>query len=61
MDLARIVYFSGFSCGLVGILMALLAILAFLKGRHKLGERTGVLIIVSVLLGAMIALSVGQF
>ncbi len=46
---------------LVGTLMIILTVLAFLKGRHKLGERTAVLIIVAVLLGTMIALAVGQF
>jgi len=61
MDFFKIINFSLFSCGLVGILMVMLAVLAFLKGRHKLGDRWGVLIIVVVLLGTMIVLSVGQF
>jgi hypothetical protein len=61
MDFAKILNFALLSCGLVGILMLMMTVLAFLKGRHKIGNRTGVLIIVFVLLGTMIALSVGDF
>jgi hypothetical protein len=52
--------FSLFSCGLVGILMASLAALAYLRNRHKISTRTGILIIVAVLVLALIGLSVAE-
>ena len=61
MNLARIVNFSALSCGLVGILMVMMATLAYLKGQHKIGNRMGIAIIVLVLLGIMVALSVSEF
>ena len=61
MSLSKIISFSLLSCGLVGVLMVMMAVLAFLKGHHKIGDRTGILIIVLVLLGTMIAFSVGEF
>jgi hypothetical protein len=61
MDLSKILDFSWLSCGLVAGLMLMLAVLAFLKGRHKLNDKVGILIIVAVLIGTMIALSVGDF
>ncbi len=61
MELSRIVNFSLFSCGLVGILLVMMAGLAFLKGRHKIGDRAGIAVIVIVLLGTMLALTVGNY
>lgn len=61
MDLSKILNFSLFTCGLVGLLLVMLATLAFLKGRHKIGDRAGIAVIVIVLLGAMLALTVGNF
>ncbi len=61
MDLAKILNFSLFSCGLVGILLVIVAGLAFLKARHKLGEKAGIAILAILLLGTMIALTVGNF
>jgi hypothetical protein len=53
--------FGVFSCGLLGILMLMLAVLAFLRGRHKITNMAGVLIIIAVLLGVTIALSIPQY
>ncbi len=61
MDLSKMLNFSLFSCGLVGILLVMLAVLAFLKGRHKIDDRVGIAIIGLVLLGTMVALTVGNF
>jgi len=61
MNLFKILNFGLLSCGLVGILMLGLAVLAFLKGRHKLNDKAGILIIAAVLIGTMLALSVGQY
>jgi hypothetical protein len=61
MNLAKMINFSLFSCGLVGILLVILAGLAFLRGRHKLGDKAGIAIIAVILLGTMIALTVGNF
>ncbi len=61
MDFSKILNFSLFSCGLVGILLVMMAVLAFLKGRHKIGDRLGIAIIGLVLLGTMVALTVGNF
>jgi hypothetical protein len=44
--------------GLVGLLMVMLAVLAFLRNRSLVKERLGILIIVAVLLVALIALTV---
>jgi len=61
MDLSKTINFSLFSCGLVGILLVMMAVLAFLKARHKIGDRAGIAIIIIVLLGTMLALTVGNF
>jgi hypothetical protein len=61
MPLSKLLNFSLFTCGLVGALMLMLAVLAYLRGRHKLGDRAGILIIAAILLGVMLALSVGNF
>jgi hypothetical protein len=61
MDLGKIINFSLLSCGLVGVLMGIVAMLAFLRNRQKISNRTGILIIVLVLMLALIALSVSEF
>ncbi len=53
--------FAVFSCGLVGALMLVLAVLAFLRGRHKITNMAGILVIITVLLGVTIALSIPQY
>jgi hypothetical protein len=60
MLISTLINVSLFSCGLVGLLMLALTLLAFLKGRQKLGEKTGILIIVFVLLAVLIALSIHE-
>ena len=61
MNLLGTINYALVSCGLVGVLMVMMAGLATLKSHHKISNRTGILIIVVVLLGTMIALSVGEF
>lgn len=61
MNLTRILNSSLFAWALVGLLLVMMAMLAFLKGRHKIGDKVGIVIIVLVLLGAMLALTVGNF
>jgi hypothetical protein len=61
MDLGKIINFSLLSCGLVGVLMGIVAALAFLRNRQKISNRTGIFIIVLVLMLALIALSVSEF
>ncbi len=61
MDFYQILNTSLFAWALVGILMLMLAVLAFLKGRHKISDKAGIGIIVFVLLGTMIALTLGNF
>ncbi len=61
MDLSKMLNFSLFTCGLVGIFLVMLAGLAFLKGRHKIGDKAGIAIIAIVLLGTMLALTVSNF
>lgn len=60
MDLGKLINFSLLSCGLVGVLMLVVAMLTFLRNRQKINNRTGILIIVLVLLLALIALSVAE-
>jgi len=60
MDLGKLINFSLLSCGLVGVLMLIVATLTFLRNRRKISNRTGILIIVLVLLLALIALSVAE-
>jgi hypothetical protein len=60
MDLGKLINFSLLSCGLVGVLMLVVAMLTFLRNRQKISNRTGILIIVLVLLLALIALSVAE-
>ena len=61
MDLGKIIHFSLLSCGLVGVLMGIVAASAFLRNRQKISNRTGIIIIVLVLMVALVALSVGEF
>ena len=61
MDLGKIINFSLLSCGLVGVLMWIVAMLAFLRNRQKISDRTGILIIMLVLMLVLIALSVSEF
>lgn len=60
MDLGKLINFPLLSCGLVGICMIMMAVLAFMKSRHKITNRTGIIIIVVALLLVMIALSVAE-
>ena len=48
------------ACGLVGLLMVIMAGLAFLRKRGKISEKAGIFIIMLVLLLVLIALSVGE-
>jgi nucleoside permease NupC len=61
MNLGNFINFSLLSCGLVGVLMVVVAALAFLRNRRKISNRTGIIIIVLVLMLALIALSVSEF
>jgi Ca2+/Na+ antiporter len=58
MGLGNILHSSLFTCGLVGILMGIVALLAVFRNRRMIKERTGVIIIVVVLLLALLALAV---
>jgi hypothetical protein len=60
VDFGKLINFSLLSCGLVGVLMLVVAVQAFLRNRQKISNRTGILIIVLVLLLALIALSVAE-
>jgi hypothetical protein len=60
VDFSKLINFSLLSCGLVGVLMLVVAVLALLRNRQKISNRTGILIIVLVLLLALIALSVAE-
>ena len=61
MNLDNIIHFSLFSCGLVGVLMVIMAALAFLRNRQMISNRAGILIIVLVLSFVLVALSVSEF
>ncbi len=61
MDLGKILNLSLFAWGLVAFLLIGLAGLAFLKGRHKIGDKAGIVVIAVVLLGVLIALTAGNF
>jgi nucleoside permease NupC len=58
MDVAKLIHSSLFTCGLVGVLMMLVAALAFLRNRRMIKERTGIIVIVVVLLLVLLALTV---
>jgi hypothetical protein len=58
MKLAGILNSAPFAIGLVGALMLVLAILAYLKNRHVIKERTGNIILVVIFLLALLALTV---
>ena len=58
MDFARLIHSSLFTCGLVGVLMGMVALLAFLRNRRMIKEHTGIIIIVGVLLLALLAITV---
>jgi hypothetical protein len=58
MDFARILHSPLFACGLVGLMLGSLAVLAFLKNRRKITDRNGIIIIVGVFLLALLALTV---
>jgi hypothetical protein len=45
--------------GLAGLLMVMLAFLAFLRNRQLVKERVGILVIAGVMLLALLALSLG--
>jgi hypothetical protein len=56
----KLLNFSLLSWGLAGLAMLALMVVGFLRGRQKLGEKTGILIIVFVLLALLIALSIHE-
>jgi hypothetical protein len=47
-----------FAWGLAGLLMVMLAVLAFLRSRKLVKERAAILIIVTIMLLALLALTV---
>jgi hypothetical protein len=58
MDIEKTLHSSLFTCGLVGVLMSLVALLAILRNRRMIKERTGIAIIVVVLMLALLVLTV---
>jgi hypothetical protein len=58
MDIEKIIHSSTFTCGLVGVLMSFVALIAILRNRRLIKERTGIAIIVVVLLLALLVLTV---
>jgi hypothetical protein len=59
MDLTKILNSAFVAWGLAGLLMLMLAMLAFLRNRQLVKERVAILVIVMVMLLALIALSLG--
>jgi hypothetical protein len=58
MNIEKTIHSSLFTCGLVGVLMSLVALLAILWNRRIIKERTGIAIIVVVLMLALLVLAV---
>jgi hypothetical protein len=58
MNIEKTIHSSLFTCGLVGVLMSLVALLAILRNRRIIKERTGIAIIVVVLMLALLVLAV---
>ncbi len=58
MNLVKLLHSPLFTCGLVGVLMLVVAGLALLRNRRIINEWTGIVIIVVVLLLALLAVAV---
>jgi len=60
VDLSKFANFSLTFCGLLGILMAGMALVAFFRNRGKISNRTGIVIIVAILFLVILVLAVAE-